>query len=276
MSEAAGPCQRDGLRTIHRQMVAGQSAKAGAISKEQEAQEEGEEDGYASNHAVKQQMDINHLPTHLQTIRITTCPYFNEVLGADFYVVDTFGKGNCFFHAIAEAVTPYYEKVDAREREAIGIRLRLSFLKNSNEQTYYEAMSQLKARLTAMRAKSRSTPKVPEIPSYAVFERKLGEPSVWADLVMISFISHACDMNLVFFDDSVCDLYYGASRFDARHKLKTILINWRMQSHFELIVQIDPAGNVIKRQFQYPDDATVLDRLTSAYNSFEDKPQTRK
>ena len=220
--------------------------------------------------AVPRTLDLGSMPPHLRHLRdiSVTCPRFADIFGPGFYVVETFGFGSCFFHALAAAVCPEYDWVhDTRKREAIGFRLRQSYLKCSNEQTYYDAMNQMHTRLHALQARCRRAPNIPVVPSYAVFERMLGEPSVWADLVLVSYISMAFNMNLVFFDDVVCDLYYGASRFEARKDVATIFINWNAQVHFELIVNINPRTNIVKRQFRYPGDRVVLERVMAAYNS---------
>lgn len=212
-------------------------------------------------------LDKAKLPPHLKNARDLgkKCPRFKEIFGEDFYVVDTFGRGSCFFHSIAEAVCPEYDWIhNSQARESLGLRLRKSFLKYSNEQLYKEAMEQTTARLAALRKKSCKAPSMPEIPSYAVFQRKLGTPSVWADLVLISYISAIFNMNLVFFDDTACELYFGASRFEAKEDVPTIFINWHSHRHFELIVRIDDSR--VERQFFYPKHKAIIDRVARAYN----------
>jgi hypothetical protein len=219
--------------------------------------------------ALQGGLDKDKLPTHLKNIRDLgkKCPRFKEIFGDDFYVVDTFGKGSCFFHSVAEAVCPEYDWIgNSRERESLGLRLRKSFLKYSNEQLYKEAMDVTMERLQRLRQKSAKAPSMSDIPSYAVFQRKLGTPSVWADLVLISYISHIFNMNLVFFDDAACELYYGASRFDAKADFPTIFINWHSHRHFELIVRIDEESGRIERQFFYPKHKNIIDRVAEAYN----------
>jgi hypothetical protein len=211
---------------------------------------------------------VNRLPVHLRSARtMHTCPKFAKLFGPDFYVVDTFGRGSCFFHSIAEALCEGYDWIeDSRAREAVGLRLRQSFVKFSNEQLYFDAMAEMRQRIARMQQLRPNAPRLPDIPSYAVFERNLGTPSVWADLVLISYIGLKFNLNLVFFDDVKCELYYGASRFDAARDVRTIFINWHHHRHFELIVQVDEARNVVKRQFRYPEDAQLLERVMRSYN----------
>lgn len=208
------------------------------------------------------------LPPHLKSARsMSSCPEFAKVFGPDFYVVDTYGRGSCFFHAIAEAICPRYDWVsNGRAREAMGLRLRKSFLKYSNEQLYKEAMDCVVQRLQSLQKVNVRAPSVPNIPSYAVFQRKMDTPSVWADLVLISYISHIFNLNLVFWDDTACELYYGASRFEARHDVPTIFINWHRHRHFELIVKIDEQKNKVERQFFPERHPALLDRVMKAYN----------
>ena len=213
-------------------------------------------------------LNRDKLPPHLQSARsMSKCPQFNQIFGPDFYVVDTYGRGSCFFHAIAEAICPNYDTIhDKQVREALGIRLRKSFLKYSNEQLYKEAMDAVVKRLRHLQTINPRAPSIPNIPSYSVFERKLGTPSVWADLVLISYISHIFNLNLVFFDDVACELYYGASRFEARHSVPTIFINWHEHRHFELIVRIDEQKGKVERQFFPERHKALLDRVMKAYN----------
>jgi hypothetical protein len=231
-------------------------AGAGRVGEPAEQAEQAEHAGQA------------HLPVHLRSARrVPACPKFARLFGPDFFVVDTFGRGSCFFHAIAQALYEGYDWIeDSRAREAVGLRLRQSFVKYSNEQLYLDAMDQMRRRIAHMQQLRPNAPRMPEIPSYAVFERSLGTPSVWADLVLISFIGLKFHLNLVFFDDVKCALYYGASRFDAAQDVRTIFINWHNHRHFELIVQIDEARGIVKRQFTYPEDAGLLERVMRSYN----------
>ena len=209
--------------------------------------------------------NLHRLPVHLHTARnMSHCPKFAQLFGPDFFVVDTFGRGSCFFHAIAEALYEGYDSItDTRAREAVGLRLRQSFVKFSNEQLYCDAMDEMRQRIQRM-AHRPNAPRLPNIPSYAVFERNLGTPTVWADLVLISYIGLKFHLNLVFFDDTRCVLYYGASRFDAARDVRTVFINWHNHRHFELIVQIDATH--VKRQFRFPGDAELLERVMRDYN----------
>ena len=213
-------------------------------------------------------LDRERLPPHLKSARsMSKCPEFAAIFGPDFYVIDTYGRGSCFFHAIAEAICPRYDWIhESKAREAMGLRLRKSFLKYSNEQLYKEAMDCVVKRLEHMQKINPKAPSIPNIPSYAVFQRKLGTPSVWADLVLISYISHIFNLNLVFWDDMACELYYGASRFEARHDIPTIFINWHQHRHFELIVKIDEKKGKVERQFFPERHKVLLDRVMKAYN----------
>ena len=224
--------------------------------------------GPGSGTSLEGGLDVAKLPPHLQSARaLDKNPAFANIFGPDFYVIDTFGRGSCFFHAIAEALCPQYDWVhNNRARESMGLRLRRSFVKYSNEQLYAEAMATVVDRIKLMQKKNPRAPSIPSIPSYAVFQRKLGTPSVWADLVLISYISHVFNLNVVFWDDVSSELYYGASRFEARHDVPTIFVNWHNRRHFELIVKIDESKGKVERQFFYDRHKTLIDRVMRAYN----------
>jgi len=83
---------------------------------------------------------------------------------------------------------------------------------------------------------------------------------------MISFIAYTFGWNLLFFSDQECQFYFGCDRLDAKEKLPTIFILWSNHSHFELIVRLNDDGSV-DRQFFWPKDRDVLNRVEQAYNA---------
>lgn len=196
------------------------------------------------------------------------CPNFAWVFGDDFRVVDTFGRGSCFFHSLANALCEGYDwEQDTRKREALGIKLRHSFAKYSNEQLYKEAMDNVLSRLKKMRKTFGSrVPANPEVPSYRTFRDKMEKTSIWADLVLISYVAQIFNLNLLFWDESSCGFYFGVDSFNLVDAgIPTIFVNWRNHTHFELILRIDKQKNRIERQFFADKHPALLKRVRDEY-----------
>jgi hypothetical protein len=209
-------------------------------------------------------------PAHLQHVRLLpSCTNFANVFGPDFFVVETFGKGSCFFHALANALFEGYDWESSKERrEEAGIALRRSFLQATNEEMYTQTISKVASRLSKLALKYPNTPKLRDVPPYAVFRDKLGTASTWADLVIISFIAHQFNLNLMFWNELACAFYFGVDQLDKAstcNNFPTIFINWRNRSHFELIVRVDQKNNVVERQFFPQRDPNLFTRVRQAY-----------
>ena len=209
-------------------------------------------------------------PAHLQQVRLLpNCSNFAKVFGPDFLVVETFGKGSCFFHALANALFEGYDWENSRAlREEAGIALRRSFLQATNEEMYTQTMQKVADRLSRLAQTYPGTPKLRDVPPYAVFREKLGTTSTWADLVIISFIAHQFNLNLMFWNELACAFYFGVDQLDkasSRNNFPTIFINWRNRSHFELIVRVDRKNNLVERQFFPQRDPDLFSRVRKEY-----------
>jgi len=209
------------------------------------------------------------LPSSIRNARaLPECPKFASIFGPDFRVLDTFGKGSCFFHAWAAAITEGYDWIkDKKVKEAIGIELRQSVYKYANEQLYNDAVQFVKHKYEQYAKDcAHHTPPSPTIPSFHTFRRNLKNTTVWADLVMISFVAYTFNFNLLFWSDDDCAFYYGCDRLDVKNDLPTIIILWHNHVHFETVVQVKKDGTV-KRQFHWPQDSAFLSRIQKEYNS---------
>jgi hypothetical protein len=208
------------------------------------------------------------LPSAIRNARtLPECPKFKELFGSDFRVMDTFGKGSCFFHAWAAAVCAGYDWVkDRRVRETIGVSLRESVCKYANEELYNRVVEKVRKKYAAYKRDSGCrSPPTPQIPPFSAFRERLRNKTVWADLVMISFVAYTFGYNLLFWSDDDCAFYYGCDRLDVKKKLGTVLILWHNHSHFELIIRV-AADGAVQRQFFWPKDRELLERIEQAYN----------
>lgn len=212
--------------------------------------------------------DDKNLPSILRTSRkLRECPGFQKIFGPEFRVVDTLGDGSCMFHALANALCPSYDWIkDRRTKTAVGLRLRDSILKYSNQSLYDAAMEQLRQRHARLaRDPNVSAPPLPHIPPYRTFREKMSNTHEWAEITMISFCAFCFGFNLMFFSDVECNFYFGVDRLDAVEQLPTIFICWSQHSHFELICRVNDDGSV-DRQFFWQKDRALLDRVAKAYN----------
>ena len=189
------------------------------------------------------------------------------MFGSDFFVVETFGEGSCFFHALANALIEGYDFVKNPDiRRAYGTALRRAFMKSTNEDTYAEAMAQVASKLKALEKIDERTPEL-SMPPYSVFRTKFQTTSAWADLVMIAYVAHRYNMNLMFWNEEECAFYFGVDALESAEKenIPTIFINWHQHTHFELIVRIKKDENLVERQFFYKRDPKLFSRVKQAY-----------
>jgi hypothetical protein len=218
--------------------------------------------------AAAKSVSAADLPSAIVTARkLPECPRFKELFGDDFRVMDTYGKGSCFFHALAAAICAGYDRVkDKKVRESIGLSLRDSMCDYANQQLYNDTVQYVQRKYEQYsRDPTRATPSKPDIPPFREFKQRLKNSSVWADLVMISFVAFTYGYNLLFWSDADCAFYYGCDMLDCKQQLATVLILWHAHSHFELIIRVGKDGTV-QRQFHWPKDAVLLNRLEKEYN----------
>ena len=214
------------------------------------------------------QVDENvKLPQSLRDARsLPECPEFARVFGKDFYVMHTFGEGSCFFHALAAAICQGYDAITkSKERAAVGLALRDSIYRYTNEQMYYDAVAFVQQKYRHHKAERPAhAPPVPEVPSYWEFKKRLKDKAVWADLVMISFVAFTFGYNLLFWSDRDCQFYYGCDQLELKNTHPTVFILWCDRVHFELVVRVLPDGTV-ERQFHWPKHAELLERVEREY-----------
>jgi hypothetical protein len=207
------------------------------------------------------------LPPPLRRARkLPECEKFACVFGPDFYAMPTFGEGSCFFHALAAAIVKGYDKIkDSKKRAAVGLALRDSIYHLTNEQMYHDAVSYVEHKYRKHKAERPAhAPPVHEIPPFREFKARLQNKTVWADLVMISFVAFTFGYNLLFWSDMDCQFYYGCDQLELKHTHPTVFILWRDRTHFELIVHITSDGTV-ERQFHWNLHSELLKRVENEY-----------
>ena len=207
------------------------------------------------------------LPPCLRSARsLPECPTFAKVFGDDFYTTSTFGEGSCFFHSLAAAIVEGYDSIaDKAVRKSIGLALRDSMYRFANEQMYCDAVRFVQHRYeTVYRHHETRAPPPAQLSSYWEFKERMRDKTVWADLIMISFVAYVFGINLLFWSDKDCEFYYGCDRLDSKTTLRTVFILWKGREHFELIVRITADGTV-QRQFHWPKDRLLLERVEAEY-----------
>ena len=193
------------------------------------------------------------LPSSLcQARTLPHCKRFAKVFGQHFYAMNTFGEGSCFFHALAAAIVADYDQIqNAKDRAAVGLSLRNCIYNYTNEQMFNDAVTFVNRKyIEHTRVRPEHAPPEHKIPSFWEFKQRLEDKTVWADLVMISFVAFTFGYNLLFWNDVACRFYYGCDHLEVKNTHPTVFILWRDQTHFELLVHIMPDGTV-ERQFHW-------------------------
>lgn len=137
------------------------------------------------------------------------------------------GEGSCAFHSLCVALNheDYVHKSE-KEKKAIAYAFRCKF---GNKLTN----DKLKA--IAKRSKGKSPLSLEEA------RQALCDPKVWADEVIIRWVSECLNMNLIFLDLDKRSMYCGVHHDEALGKKNippTIIILWVNHQHFEPLCRI--------------------------------------
>lgn len=193
---------------------------------------------------------------------------FYSVFPSNVCIRVSIGDGSCFFHSICSAITKGYDEMTKHEQTIAGRYLRDKFAKLINEQIYSNSIAKIKKELTKKNRLSHFEPS-----SYTEFKKKIFNFKVWADLVMISIFALRLHYNILFWDSTSKEFYYGTDNFELARQRgdPTIIIEWQSRSHFNLIVQQKPLSKnriKIKRQFHFDnkEDNAFLNRIEKEYN----------
>lgn len=181
--------------------------------------------------------------------------YFN---GANYYRIGTIGDGSCFFHSICLAlnVRKYVSK-DTKERQEIAHKMR-KILCHRITQHEYDTLNH-------------------STTSFDDFKKKLLDPKIWAEEIMIRWTSKHLGLNIIFVNlgdeknTVFCGVHdKGTAEDIARCKepnTPMVIVAWVGFSHFELICRDD--GDSLRVMFDPKNekDLKTIESVMSAYNS---------
>lgn len=125
------------------------------------------------------------------------------------------GDGSCFFHSLCAAVDPTYVQADASTQARMGHTYRKQFKKYLTDERWNQFVQRHKITTELTAGKVRSS---------------FGDSTVWADEIMIRFVSSALKMNIVFIDTNNSAIYCGVH---GRDDEPLVVVMWIDRSHFE-------------------------------------------
>jgi hypothetical protein len=165
------------------------------------------------------------------------------------------GDGSCFFHSLCAAVDPNYTKADAGTQARMGHAYRSQFKGYLTDERWNQFVRRhgIETELTAGKVRS-----------------NFHDTTVWADEIMIRFVSSALKMNIVFIDMNNGTIYCGVH---GRDDEPLVVVLWIDRSHFEpLCVITDVEGARCKNvnaQFQFHPqrDKDIVDAILHNYQA---------
>mgnify|MGYP006289019095 CR=1 FL=1 len=166
------------------------------------------------------------------------------------------GDGSCFFHSLCCAVDPEYTQSSAAEQKRKGREYRHKFKQYLTDERWAQFL----------RRHNLSNPGM----SAGEVRANFSDPKVWADELMIRFVSSALKMNILFIDMTNGSIYCGVH---GRHEEPLIVVLWIDRSHFEplcVMTNVDTKNpNRVAAQFQFlPDrDTDIVQSVLQNYQA---------
>lgn len=166
------------------------------------------------------------------------------------------GDGSCFFHSLCCAVDPDYVKSSSSEQKRKGREYRQKFKQYLTDERWAQFLQRHNlhdVKLTAGELRS-----------------SFGDPKVWADEIMIRFVSSALKLNILFIDMTNGSIYCGVH---GREEEPLIVVLWIKRSHFEplCVITATDAKNPgrVKAQFQFlpQRDRDIVDAVLRNYQA---------
>jgi len=105
--------------------------------------------------------------------------------------------------------------------------------------------------------------------SFKNIKRMLGEPTTWAEEIMIKWASKALGINVVFLNlgHNVNKMYCGVHDIKTLEKVEncdrptktTVIVAWAAHAHFELVVRLDKWDDDVEVTTSFdPPDTTII------------------
>jgi len=181
-------------------------------------------------------------------------------------ILPSIGDGSCMYHSIAQAIVPGYYHKSRSDQTKIGRYLRQQFKSLINEQMYANTVEVIQKEM-----KKNGISNQLQVTPFSKWKHDMNNHRTWADLLQISIFGLRMRLNLVFYNSRGKQFYYGVSNFKKaeQENLPTVLIEWERLMHFNLICKqnTDEHNNTtIQRQFFYPKDKVLLNRIKTLYN----------
>ena len=139
------------------------------------------------------------------------------------------GEGSCFFHSVCYLTNPQYCNWSLAQQKACGEDMRRSIAEElSNGDAGEAKWAEFAATPIAQRLIQRE-PKARDLKNVAGWFKK---PSVWANEIMIAYVSWKLDVDIVFID-AVNTRVYCDTLPEHQSARSTIIVIWVEQEHFE-------------------------------------------
>jgi hypothetical protein len=168
------------------------------------------------------------------------------------------GQGSCFFHSVAFLLNPRYCNLSIEAQQACGEGMRAKLAAELGEPGAGKARW---ARFLDTPMGSRLLKQEPTARKLSAVIAWFQKPTVWANEIMIAYVSWRLNLDIVFID-AVNTQVYCDTLPEGTAPRPTIMVIWVEQEHFEPVAVIDPAAS--QRTLQPGDSLELLTVLDPA------------
>lgn len=195
---------------------------------------------------------VEVLPAQLHGA-VTTEKYKLVRVGVD-------GEGSCFFHSVCYLTNPEYCNWSLAKQKECGESLRKSIAEELSGEEGEAKWAQFAQTPIAQRLIKRDA-KAKKLKNVIGWFKK---PSVWANEIMIAYVSWKLDVDIVFVD-AVNTRVYCDTLPENKAARKTIIVIWVEQEHFEPVAILKSHSGDSVRLLTMLTDPAMISEVRKTY-----------
>lgn len=178
------------------------------------------------------------------------------------------GEGSCFFHSVCYLTNPEYCNWSLARQKECGESLRKSIAEELSGEAGEAKWAEFAKTPIAQRLIKRDS-KAKKLKNVIGWFKK---PSVWANEIMIAYVSWKLDVDIVFID-AVNTRVYCDTLPENKDARKTIIVIWVEQEHFEPVAILKSHSSDSVRLLTMLTDPAMISEVRKTYK--EQCPQAK-
>jgi hypothetical protein len=170
------------------------------------------------------------------------------------------GEGSCFFHSVCYLTNPEYCNWSLAKQKECGESLRKSIAEELSGEAGEAKWADFAETPIAQRLIKRDS-KAKKLKNVIGWFKK---PSVWANEIMIAYVSWKLDVDIVFID-AVNTRVYCDTLPENKDARKTIIVIWVEQEHFEPVAILKSHSGDSVRLLTMLTDPAMISEVRKTY-----------